>query len=147
MFALTNKPDMGARLYKGLLELASDPVRGTDAMKLIQRIAGVLVETCLVFDHPDEALQASFSKLSKLLKCQPLETALASNILPPAHVIDFETERGRQAAREFFVDWLDCSFEFHTLFLEIIHNVFVSWEDDGQPRAESLRLLIECGQR
>jgi hypothetical protein len=147
MFALTNKPDMGARLYKGLIQLASDPVRGTDAMKLIQHLAGVLVETCLVFDHPDEALQASFYKLSKLLHCDPMEVTLTYNTLPPAHVIDFETERGRQAAREFFVDWLDCSFEFHNLFIEIIHNVFVSWEDDGQLRAESLRLLIECAQR
>ncbi len=147
MFALTNKPEMGARLYKGLIQLASDPVRGTDAMKLIQHLAGVLVETCLVFEHPDEALQASFEKLSVMLKCTPANAPLAHGVLPPAHVIDFETERGRLAAREFFVDWLDCSFEFHNLFLEIIHNVFVGWEDDGQSRGESLRLLIECGQR
>ena len=147
MFALTNKPDMGARLYAGLIKLASDPVRGTDVMKLIQHISGVLVETCLVFDHPDEALNASFHKLSALLKCNPAEGTLNPGALPPAHVIDFETERGRQAAREFFVEWLDCSFEFHELFLEIVHNIIVSWEEDGQSRDESLRLLIECAQR
>ncbi len=30
MFALTNKPEMGARLYAGLVALATDAERGTD---------------------------------------------------------------------------------------------------------------------
>jgi hypothetical protein len=42
MFALTNKPDMGGRLYAGLIRLATDSKRGTDAMKVIQHMAGVL---------------------------------------------------------------------------------------------------------
>ncbi len=147
MFALTNKPDMGARLYTGLIKLAADPEKGVDAMKVIQHLAGVLVESSLVFEHPEDALHASFEKLAVLLNCRPQEGPLAPSVLPPAHIIDLETERGRQAARGFFEEWLDCSFEFHALFLVIIHNVLVSWEDGNQPRAESFRLLIECAQR
>lgn len=144
MFALTNKPDMAARLYTGLINLASDAEKGTDAMKVIQHIAGVLVETYLVFDEPDEAMTISLQELSNMLGCEPLQGKLAPDALPPAHIIDYETERGRTAARIFFEEWLDCAFEFHNLILVIIHNVLVSWESDGQPRAESLRLLIEC---
>ncbi len=144
MFALTNKPDMGARLYSGLIMLAKDPVRGVDAMKVIQHMAGILTETYFVFESPDGAMQASFGKLSEMLGCEPVDGALSASVLPPAHVMDLETERGRAIAREFFEEWLDCSFEFHELILTIIHNVIVSWEGEGVSRAESLRLLIEC---
>lgn len=147
MFALTNKPDMGARLYTGLIELATDPRRGTDSMTLIQLMAGVLVETYLVFDKPDEAMQGSFAKLTQMLGCPPHSGYLAPEALPPAHIIDYETERGRSAARVFFEDWLDCAFEFHELILTILHNILVSWEEEGQPRAESYRLLVECTMR
>lgn len=144
MFALTNKPDMGARLYSGLINLATDAQRGTDCMKVIQHIAGVLVETYLVFDEPDKAMQASLQQLSKMLECAPASGVLAYNALPPAHIIDQETEKGRMAARLFFEEWLDCAFEFHHLMLVIVHNVLVSWEAEDQSRAESLRLLKEC---
>lgn len=144
MFALTNKPDMGARLYSGLIRMATDAERGTDAMRVIQHIAGVLVETYLVFDEPDQAMEASLQELCKLMDTQPAIGALAPGVLPPSHIIDQETEKGRTAARAFFEEWLDCAFEFHNLMLVIIHNILVGWEAEGQPRAESLRLLVEC---
>lgn len=147
MFALTNEPDMGARLYANLIDLASDSDRGTDVMKLIQYMAGVLVETYLVFDTPDQAMEASFHKLSRMLGSAPLEGLITPEALPPAHIIDMETERGRQMARGVFEEWLDCVFEFHELILVIIHSIMVSWEEDGQTRAESFRLLIECTKR
>lgn len=144
MFALTNKPDMGARLYAGLIDQATDPRRGLDSMVMIQLIAGVLVETCLVFDEPDEALQGSFAKLGALLETRPYDGPLWKGALPPAHIMDYETERGRAAARLFFEEWLDCAFEFHELFLAVIHHMFIAWEVEGQKRDESYRLLIEC---
>ena len=147
MFALTNKPDMGARLYKGLIELASDSERGTDSMMVIQHLAGVLVETYMVFEKPDEAMLGGLTQLSHMLGIEPLKGPIAAEALPPANIIDFETERGRQAARNFFEDWLDCAYEFHDLILTIAHNIIISWEDDGQPRAETLRLLTECSMR
>jgi hypothetical protein len=147
MFALTNKPDMAARLYADLVDLASEPGRGTDIMKLMQHMAGVMVETYLVFEQPDEAMHAGFRKLSQMLGAPPLNCKLGPNVLPPPHVMDYETERGRLAARNFFEDWLDCAYEFHELMLMIIHSVIVRWERDGQSRAESLRLFYECTRR
>lgn len=147
MFALTNKPDMGARLYSGLIHMASNPDQGTDVMKVIQHMAGVLVETYFVFDNPDETMEASFDMLADLLGCEPLEGLVTRSALPPAHVLDHETERGRFAARMFFEEWLDCQHEFHKLMLGIIHNIIVAWEDEHQSRAETFRLLIECVKR
>lgn len=144
MFALTNNPEMGARLYAGLIRLATDPAKGTDIMQLIQHIAGVLVETYLVFDSPDESMMCSLDQLSTMLGVEPLNCPVALSALPPAHIMDRETEKGREAARELFEEWMDCAYEFHNLMITIIHNVIVSWEEHGQNRAESLRLLIEC---
>ncbi len=147
MFALTNKPDMGARLYTGLIHMATDPQRGTDVMKVIQHMSGVLIETYMVFDEPDQAMESSFSMMRDLLGCEPLSGLVTRGALPPAHVMDSEIERGRFAARMFFEEWLDCKFEFHKLILVIIQNIIVAWEDDHQSRAESFRLLVECVKR
>jgi hypothetical protein len=144
MFALTNKPEMGSRFYAALIQLAADHERGVDGMKIIQHMAGVLVEMYLLFEDSDEAMQASFRKLSDLLGCHPAAGMLAPYALPPAHIIDHETERGRLAARVFFEDWLDCSFELHEMILTVCHHVIVSWEELGVPRAETFRLLVEC---
>ena len=135
---------MGARLYSGLINLATDPVRGTDCMKVLQHIAGVLVETYLVFDEPDQAMEASLKNLCSMMECEPVKGPIGYGILPPAHILDQETEKGRMAARIFFEEWLDCAFEFHNLMLVIVQNILTSWEADGQPRSETLRLLIEC---
>ena len=147
MFSLTDKPDMGARLYSALIEMGSDELRGLDTMKTIQHLAGVLVETYLVFDRPDAAMTASLKKLSALCECMPAKGSIPSSALPPPHIIDLETERGRLAARTFFEEWMDCAFEFHNLILIIIQNIILRWEEDGSPRDETLRLLVECTQK
>lgn len=138
---------MAARLCTSLIELASDGQRGTDGMKVILYLAGVLVETSLVFARPDLSLQASYQKLSTLMRCRPEYGVVLRGSLPPAHIIDFETEKGRQAAREYFIDCLDCAFEFHDLLLNIMQSIFMAWEIDGIKREESLRLLMECANR
>ena len=143
MFSLTDKPEMGARFYSALIQLSADHERGVDGMKVIQHMAGVLVETYFLFQDSDEAMQASFKKLSKLLGCHPAQGLLAPYALPPAHIIDYETERGRLAARVFFEEWLDCNFELHDLILSVFHHVIIGWEDMGIPRDETFRLLHE----
>jgi len=144
MFALTNKPEMGARFYSALIQLAADHDNGVDGMKVIMHMAGVLVETYFVFEDADSAMQASFKKLSTLLNCHPEQGELAPYALPPANIVDQETERGRLAARVFFEEWLDCDFELHDLILTVFHHVIVGWEEMGVPRAETFRLLMEC---
>ncbi len=144
MLTLTNKPEMGSRFHSALIQLSADHERGVDGMKVIQHMAGVLVETYFIFEDADQAMQASFKKLSHLLGCHPAKGMLAPYALPPAHIVDYETERGRLAARVFFEEWLDCNFELHDLILTVFQHVIVGWEDMGIPRAETFRLLMEC---
>ena len=101
------------------------------------------LKTYLVFDEPDKAMHASLNQLSAMMGCAPIGGKLDHTVLPPANIMDQETEKGRMAARLLFEEWLDCEFEFHNLMLVIIHNVLVHWEEDGQRRAATLRLLIE----
>jgi len=147
MYILTNKPDMGARFYSTLFDIASNKERGVDSMHMIQLMAGVLVETYMIFENPDEAMEGSLAQMSRMLSCEPLSGALAKDALPPAHIIDRETERGRAVARDLFQEWLDCEFEFHQFILEIFHDLLLSWEPEGQSRGESFRLLCECVKR
>lgn len=147
MFALTNKPDMGARFYSALIQLASDHERGVDAMKVIQLMSGVLVENYFIFDEADKAMQASFMKLADLLNCDPASGPMAPFALPPAHILDHETERGRMAARLFFEDWMDCHHEFNELLHMLYQQILIGWEDMGLSREESFRLLVECTKK
>lgn len=147
MFALTNNADIGARLCVTILERATCDRRGTDLMAVVQYLAGVFVETSFVFARPDDGLNGILKKLSARLDGRPYEGPLATDVLPPAHVIDRYTEQGRQIARDFFEQWLDCEFSFCDVMVTIVHNLFVQWEGHGIHRAESLRLLIECARR
>jgi hypothetical protein len=76
--------------------------------------------------------------------------------MPPATIIDFDSEMGRAIAREFFEEWLDCEYEFHELLLSITQQMFMRFEaasamngirQTGQRRSESFRLLVECTYR
>lgn len=147
MFALTNKPEMGARLCAEIIERASQSGCGTDLMKVVQYLAGILVETSFVFDEPEQTMEASLRRLCRMLGSKPYEGPLAGDVLPPPHVLDLETEKGREMARKFFEEWLDCQFEFCDLMFVIIHNLIVQWESHGVSRAESLRLLVECTKK
>ncbi|MGB0720494.1 MAG: hypothetical protein ACPGRX_08470 [Bdellovibrionales bacterium] len=144
MYTLTNKPDMGLRLYNDLIALAPNDDRGVDCLAAVQHMAGVLVETYLVFEKPDEAMMAGLTKLAQILGEDLPENALFHDNLPSANIVDFETERGRAAARAFFEDWLDCAYEFHDLISLVIHNVIIAWENHGQPRGETLSLIQTC---
>ncbi len=137
---------MGGRFYESLLRISSCPEKGTDMTKVLQQMAGVLVETCLVFDAPDEVLRTSFIRLSALLNCELHTRHYTEDGLIPAHSIDTEVERGRNAARIFFEDWMDCTYEFHDLVLHVFHNILVSWELDGIARDESLSMLYEASR-
>ncbi|MGH1376608.1 MAG: hypothetical protein ACRBCK_09695 [Alphaproteobacteria bacterium] len=147
MFALTNKPEMGSRFYSALIQMAADHDRGVDGMKVLMHMAGTLVEIYMIFEDSGQAMEASFRKLGSMLECHPAGGMLAPDALPPSHIIDQETERGRLAARVFCEEWLDCEYELHELVLSVFQHVIVGWEDMGVPRGETFRLLIECTKK
>lgn len=147
MSYLIDKAGFAAQIYDSLASQSACPGAGNDSMRLIQLLAGVTVETLLLFDDPDEGWAATIGKLEGLLGVPPSQGTLGANALPPAYIMDYETEQGRGLARRLFEDWLDCAFEFHDLNLFIIHNLFIQLEDAGQSRGESFRLFVECAER
>lgn len=147
MSCLIDKPDFAAHMYTSIVSHASTPDRGTDGMRVLMLLSGVLVETLLLFDEPDEGLEATILELSDMLECDPVAGLLGSRSLPSSCIIDKETEQGRHFARIFFEDWLNCAHEFHDLLLFVIQNVLIQMEDSGQPRAETFRLFIECASK
>lgn len=147
MATLTNHAAFGGYVYSKLLTHASLAGEETDGMKLLQLLAGIMVETVLLFEDSDEGIVATYDQLAKMLDCEPQAGFVAPNALPPAYIIDYETEQGRAVCRLLFEDWLDCAYEFHHLMLTITQNVIIKLEAEGQPRKEVFRLFIECLNR
>jgi hypothetical protein len=147
MSCMIDKPDFAAHIYQSLSSHATVSGKGTDGMQMLLLLSGVLIETLLLFDEPDEALEASIAELSKMMACEPSPGRLGSSCLPPSCIIDDETEHGRRFARFFFEDWLNCAYEFHDLHMFVTHNVLLQMEGADHPRDETLRLFIECASR
>lgn len=143
MLDFMNKAEVAVRIHDSIQALCEEPDYGTDVMKATMLLAGMTVETAFLFDNHEEALEAIFSRLQDMLGCAPYEGPVQRKALPPATIIDFDSETGRAIAREFFEDWLDCAYEFNEMLLFMIQQSFVRWEICGQPRAESLRLYME----
>jgi hypothetical protein len=121
--------------------------QAVDVRVMLQVMAGVLTETAFFFEEPDETLQASLNKISVMLGCDPYEGPLPDYVGLEPHLIDRYTERGRELARMAMEDWADCEFAFHDMLVTIAHHVMVTWEEEGIPRNESFRLLIEYATR
>lgn len=139
----TAKADVALRIHTSIQALAEEPEMGTDSMKVLMLYAGMLVECAFLFDNCEEALEGAFARLADLLVCEPYAGELGDKVLPPSAIIDFDAEQGRSLAREFFEEWLDCSYEFQDMVLFLIQQSFARWEMFGQPRSESFRLLVD----
>lgn len=147
MSYLIDKAAFTALLYERIHARVSNDGEELDGMRLLQILAGMLVETILLFDEPEDGLDKSLCDLIETLDCDPLGHDLPDDALPPPYVIDYETEQGRGLAREVFEEWLECAYQFHDLSMFIIQNVILKMEQEGQPRAETLRLFMECAAR
>lgn len=147
MSCLRNRSDISGRIQEDLERFAIEFGRGLDIGRMIAALAGFMVETLLLFDKPEEAIEGSYDRIAAALECEPLEGALGPDVLPPAHILDYRTECGRGAARVWFEEWLDCGYEFHEMAVQIVAGNIRAWEEEGTPRAESFRILIECMNR
>jgi hypothetical protein len=147
MSYLIDKPAFTAQIHKVILDHVCSSTDKVDGMKLIQTLSGLMVETLLLFDEPEEGFDCSIMKLASMLGVTPREGYIGENALPPSYVLDNETEFGRGVARAFFEDWLNCAYEFHDLVLFIVHGSFMAMEVAQQERSEVFRLFVECTGR
>lgn len=144
-------PARAALVIQSLLCHASEDDRGLNIMNVIHMMAGIAVETALLFEKPDEALQVCLQDVCSAVASDPELGDLDMQTLPPAHTIDAETEKGRRAARILFEDCLHCEYAFQTMITDIFAHMILRFEPDdyhgAQTRAETLRLLIETSLR
>jgi sulfur relay (sulfurtransferase) DsrF/TusC family protein len=147
MSYLYDKAEFSANLYSHINSYITSDDNEVDGMKLMQILSGMLVETLLLFDEPTDGLSATYRLLVKELGTEPAQGVVGVRALPPAYMMDFESEYGRAVARRMFEEWLDCSYEFHELLIFFIQHSIIRMEDEQQSRAELLRLFIECSNR
>lgn len=148
MSVIASKADFVGHMTRCLISRCEHPSHGVEGMRLIQLLSGMTIETVLLFDEPDAALEAVYGQLAGMLASEPEEGVLCDNALPSPDQIDRHTEHGRALARRLFEDWLHCPQEFLDISLFAIHQMIVAMEQDGgQPRAETFRLYIECANR
>lgn len=144
MQILSQKPKMASRIYKSLMRFTVEDGGKQNATRVLTLLAGMGVEMALVFgEAPDDAACAMLESLSRHLGTAPNAARMGEDALPPRTFIDREIEKGRVIARDAFEEWDDCSFEFNKFFIEICHDIFVTWEQEGFERSEMLRLFSE----
>jgi hypothetical protein len=140
---------MAAEFFDSLVRQAmvddnGDP-DGADPMRLMTFCAGVLVETALVFEEPDEVLYALLSNIyhaGGISPCNQEDLQFAvSAILPLPHQLDMDMEFGRFATRMFFEEWLDCAFEFKAMAIDVMRHMVVELESCGLPKSETILVL------
>lgn len=135
-------------MHRILFSRAAPDGENCDGMRLLQLLAGVLVETTLLFDEPDEGLVASFRRLSDDLGCPPCGGLSGKGGMPSSAVIDGETEEGRAMARRLMEEeGLECPYVFHDLVIFFIHNAIVRMEMDGQARGETFNVFAALATR
>ncbi|MBL8641656.1 MAG: hypothetical protein JNL76_06005 [Alphaproteobacteria bacterium] len=141
------KAEVAHLLQESLSKMAFTEGKGTDIRLMLQVMGGVLTETAFFFESPDETLQSIYTKISAVLGCDAYEGDLPYWIDFDPVQIDSYTERGRVLARMAMEDWADCEFGFVDMLTMLTHHMMISWEEEGIPRAESFRLLIEYATR
>lgn len=141
------KTEVAHLLHSSLMKMADVEGRGTDIRLMLQVMAGILTETSFFFEEPDNTLQTFFTKISATLGCDAYEGELPHWLdLDPVQ-IDSYTERGRKLARMAMEDWADCEFGFSDMLVMVCHHIMFSWEEEGIPRSETFRLLMEYSTR
>ena len=113
-------------------------------MRTLMIIAGMITETLLEYEEPDVVMEQTFHRISDLLGAEPAEDIDETSELPPAWLIDRDTETGRTIAREAARRLPKEMDDLHEIAIALVLNDFQSWEQQGQDREILLRLLIEC---
>lgn len=147
MSILNDECRIASQIQSDLERLCVDPERGLNGGKALSVLAGFLVESLMLFDNPEEAMEGTYARLVQELGAEPEGSDIDRRILPPAWILDADSECGKALARCAFEDWLDCGYAFHELAVQIVARNILYWEEEGAPRSVSFRLLIESVNR
>lgn len=147
--ALSHKPyqNYGPKLIKALIRFAKEGQGQASTLKSIGLMAGLIVETALLFDKSDEACAHLLEKIAQNLDAQPSLETLESHALPPAYLNDQMVEKGRAIVTDILIDWELCNFEFQDFIAGCITHTLAHWNANLLTKEESLRFLSELTYR
>ena len=123
-------------------------IKDADPQKRMMRsaciYAGMITETLMEYEEPDVVMEQAFHRIADLLRTNPAgEDDAPYAGLPPAYVVDHDTELGRHLARAVAKKLPKGMDDIHEIAIALIIDDFPSWEKHGMPRADSLKILIE----
>lgn len=131
-----------------LCDYAADPDRtGVNALRLLMAVSGALVETCFLFEQPNDALDGLVRKLARRLSCAPSTLDLPKEFVPTPYLIDQISEQGRDVVRHILKRHFDEPHAFADVVLDMAYNHILTIETIDIPRDESFRILAEFATR
>ncbi len=148
MLEFSQRPQMVTRFYKNLMRFSVSEGKQHNVAHVMMLMSGMVLEVAMAFDDtPDEAVCALLEKLSARLEAKPRLGPVAAHALPPASMIDQESEKGRMIVRDALAEWEECPFDFYDMILSFTHDIFLSWQEEGFHKDEMLRLFSEICYR
>lgn len=103
---------------------------------------GMLTETLLDYEEPDTVMEQAFHRIADLLNADPSEN-VEEGFIPPAYVLDHDTELGRHLARNVADKLPKGTDDLHEIAIALIINDVDVWEKNGIMREQGMRLLVE----
>ena len=143
----TDKAALLGQLQTSLFAFSAPRSESADVQDVMQILSGLLVETLLLFEEPEQGLVHTLQEIGQRLDMthmiteeHHLERAIPANL-------DCQAEQGRLLAREVFEDWLDCAHEFRAFIETFTTQSILLWEKEGVSRGALYNYLYDITVR
>lgn len=121
-------------------------IKDTDPLDRIRRTvmiyAGLITETLLEYEEPDVVMEQAFHRIADLLETDPADD-MGDLGMPPAYIIDRDTEVGRHLGRNVADNLPKGMDDLHEIAIALVIADFPLWSDTAVTKEYALRLLIE----
>jgi hypothetical protein len=143
MMYYSDKAALLGQLQTSLFAFSAQRSQNADLQETIQILSGLLVETLLLFEEPEQGLVHTLHMIAE--KLDMTSDVSEHNLLkdPHACALDCQAEQGRLLAREVFEDWLDCAHEFRSFIETFTAQSILLWEQDSLSRGALYNYLYE----
>ena len=143
MMYSTDKAALLGQLQTSLFAFSAPRSETADMQDIAQILSGLLVETLLLFEEPEQGLVHTLQLIGERLDMT--DTMQTEHTIERAHCadLDCQAEQGRLLAREVFEDWLDCAHEFRSFIETFTAQSILLWESDDVSRGAIYNYLYD----
>ncbi len=139
----TDKAALLGQLQTSLFAFSAPRSETADLQDITQILAGLLVETLLLFEEPEQGLVHTLQLIGERLDMTDI--IQEQHVIERAHPadLDCQAEQGRLLAREVFEDWLDCAHEFRSFIETFTAQSILLWANDDVSRGALYNYLYD----